>query len=503
MNQRLHVFLASALVWVLAAAGAAPAAGTTATNGVEATLRGLVVKIYVTVQRHDYTMPWQSSVPANGTGSGLLIGKRRVLTNAHIASDARFLEVQRDDDPRKYRARVEHVGHDCDLATLLITEEDFPADGAPPTFAQELPSLNEEVTVVGYPTGGTRLSVTRGVVSRVDYNTYSHSGVDQHLVLQVDAAVNPGNSGGPIVYRGQIAGLAFQGMSWAENIGYAIPTPVISHFLDDIRDGVYHGYPELGVAFLGTENPALRTHLGLENEKGGIVVSYVDPFGCAHGKIVPGDVLLTIDGCPIASDGTVVLNGNTLIFNELLERKQWSESVVFTLRRGGASTKLSVPLTGPFDPFVFRNEYDKPPRYFVYGGLVFSPLTREYLKSLDRSLSGPNDQQLLYYSQYAKVDRLYEGRDEFVVLIHRLPNPVNTYADGYLHAIVGEVNGLPIRNLKDLPKGLAAVKGRHHTIRFLGMDDFLVLDAETADKANLAILERYGVPAASRLESAP
>jgi S1-C subfamily serine protease len=503
MNPRLYALLSPALAGALALGTVPVRARAAATNGVEETLRGSVVKIYVTVQRHDYAMPWQSSVPANSSGSGLLIGKRRVLTNAHIASDARFIEVQRDDDPRKYRARVEHVGHDCDLATLLIAEEDFPADGAPPTFARDLPRLNEEVTVVGYPTGGTRLSVTRGVVSRVDYNTYSHSGVDQHLVLQVDAAVNPGNSGGPIVYRGQIAGLAFQGMSWAENIGYAIPTPVIAHFLDDIRDGVYHGYPELGVAFLGTANPALRAHLGLENERGGVAISHVDPFGCAHGKLAAGDVLLTIDGCPIANDGTVVLNGNTLIFSELLERKQWSESVLFTLRRGGAAMSLTVPLTGPFDPFVFRNEYDKPPRYFIHGGLVFSPLTREYLKTLDRSLSNPNDQQLLYYSQYAKVDRLFEERDEFVVLIHRLPSPVNTYADGYLRAIVAEVNGLPVRNLKDLPRGIAAAKGRHHVIRFLGMDDFLVLDAEAADKANAAILDRYGVPAASRLEAAP
>lgn len=463
-------------------------------------LRRSVVKIYVTIQRPDHALPWQSGRQASGNGSGFIINKRRILTNAHIVSDAKFVQVQKNGDPRRYRARVSFAGHDCDLATLSVDDPSFFEGTSAIQFAKSLPKLNDEVTVLGYPMGGARLSMTKGIVSRIDYSVYSHSGVDQHLVLQVDAAINPGNSGGPIIFRGKVVGLAFQTLAWAENIGYSIPVPVIRHFLDDIADGVYHGYPELGAAFMDARNPALRRDLKLPPYKTGVVVYYLDPFGSALGRLKQRDVLLSIDGYEIANDGTVVLDGNNVIFAELLERKQWGQSVVFRIWREGAETEITVPLTNPPDPYVYRNVYDKLPEYYVFGGLVFSPLNREYLRTLRGNLADKNNQQLIYYSQYAKIDELHRDREEFVVLIRRLPHPVNTYTDGFMKGIVTEVNGIHIRNLGDVKKAAANPTNGFHVIRFAGMDDFLVLDAGAAAESSPEISSRYGVPSTEYFE---
>src|SRR6185436_73003 len=83
----------------------------------------------------------------------------------------------------------------------------------PLTLGNEVPKLDTTVKVIGFPIGGERISVTRGVVSRVDYQEYTHSGVDQHLAIQIDAAINPGNSGGPVPQESNVVGVAFQGYS--------------------------------------------------------------------------------------------------------------------------------------------------------------------------------------------------------------------------------------------------------------------------------------------------
>jgi len=366
-----------------------------------------------------------------------------------------------------------------------------------------VPSLDAEVVVLGYPQGGNRLSLTRGVVSRVDYHLYAHSGVDEHLVLQVDAAINPGNSGGPVLFRGEVVGLAFQGLAWAENIGFAIPSPVVRRFLADLRDGAYDGYPELGVSFLEMRNPALRRDLGLPEGRTGVVVHRVDPFGSARGLVLPRDVLAAINGSPIADDGSIQLDGETVFFAELLERRQTGESVLLDVWRDGLTLSVAVPLRGPADPFVFRNLYDERPRYLTVGGLVFSPLSRNYLRTLDTGRRDAAALQLQYFFHCAKTDGLYEGRDEFVVLIHRLPHPANRYADGFLSGVVTEVNGIQVRSLRDVKRALAAPRSGFHVFAFAGMPDRLVLDAAAAAAAEPDILARYSVPAAEWLGGGP
>ncbi len=465
-------------------------------------LRRTVVKIYVTVQQHDYATPWQSSAPMQASGTGFVIDKRRILTNAHVVSNTRYIEVKKDTDPRRYRARVLHAGHDCDLAIVSVDDPSFFTDTRPVKFAVAIPRLSDSVTVLGYPVGGERLSLTEGVVSRIDYSVYSHSGVDQHLVLQVDAAINPGNSGGPVLYRGRVVGLAFQGLTRADNIGYAIPSPVLKHFLDDIEDGTYHGYQDLGAATMDLRNDALRASLGLPAAEDGVVVYYLDPFGSgsAEGCLRTGDVLLDIDGYDIAEDGTIQLDGNSVQFSELMERKQWGDAVSLRVWRDRGVLAVRVPLKTPYDPFVFRNVYDRKPEYFMVGGLVFSPLTREYLRSQGQRINESVGQQLIYYLQYAKIDGHHRDRDEFVVLSARLPHAVNTYGDGFVNAVVESVNDHPIAKLEDVRTAILSRTQGFHVFTFAGVEDRLILDAQATTAATAEVMRQYDVPATTWIE---
>ena len=125
------------------------------------------------------------------------------------------------------------------------------------------------------------MSVTTGIVSRIDFQLYTHSSIDQHLAIQISAQINPGNSGGPVMQNAKVVGVAFQGYSGdvAQGVAYMIPTPVIRRFLADIKDGQYDKYVDLGLTSTKLQNPAQRHFLGLKDDDRGVLVGTVIAAG--------------------------------------------------------------------------------------------------------------------------------------------------------------------------------------------------------------------------------
>jgi S1-C subfamily serine protease len=244
-----------------------------------------LVRITATDVEPDYRAPWNSGQIERGVGAGFVIDGQRILTNAHVVSNSRFLTVEREGDPNKYPATVQFVAHDCDLATVQVANPGF-WKGMKPLEFNGIPELESTVSAYGYPIGGERMSVTTGIVSRIDFNLYTHSAIDSHLAIQISAQINPGNSGGPVLQNGKVVGVAFQGYSGdiAQGVAYMIPTPVIRRFLTDIKDGHYDRYVDLGITYSKLQNPAQRRYLGLTtNDRGILVDTVIDAGPC--GKI--------------------------------------------------------------------------------------------------------------------------------------------------------------------------------------------------------------------------
>src|SRR5213078_4738248 len=268
-----------------------------------------LVRITATSVEPDYKAPWNSGGIQRGVGAGFVIDSHRILTNAHVVSNSRYLTVERDGDPNKYPAKVQFVAHDCDLALITVADPDFFKNMLPLKFGG-IPELESTVSAYGYPIGGERMSVTTGIVSRIDFQLYTHSAIDQHLTIQISAQINPGNSGGPVMQNTKVVGVAFQGYSGdvAQGVAYMIPTPVINRFLKDVSDGHYDKYVDLAISYSKLQNPAQRRFLGLKDDDRGVLVSTVVEAGPSASVLRPGDVLLAIDGHPIASDGNVELD---------------------------------------------------------------------------------------------------------------------------------------------------------------------------------------------------
>lgn len=176
------------------------------------------------------------------------------------------IKVKRRGSDTKFVAKLLSVGQECDVACVTVEDPEFWAGLEPVAFG-DLPRLQDSITVIGYPIGGDTMSVTSGVVSRIEVTSYVH-GASELLGIQVDAAINSGNSGGPAFNdRGQCVGIAFQSLKNEdiENISYVIPTPVITHFITDYeRNGLYTGFPTLGVEWQKMESAVCRRALGME-----------------------------------------------------------------------------------------------------------------------------------------------------------------------------------------------------------------------------------------------
>src|SRR5260221_9271265 len=305
------------------------------------------------------------------------------MTYAHVVIWGKQIIVRRYQDPRPYVAEVEYVGHDCDLAVLTVADDQF-FEKIEPLEIGDLPKVRSAVITYGYPAGGEEISYTRGVVSRIELSTYAHIGNRRLLSVQTDAAINPGNSGGPVIQEDRVVGVAFQGRAGLENAGFFIPTPVIEHFLKDIEDKSYDGFPFAGLRLMPLQNPAYRSLLKLPDYDVGARIDGILPVPATEKALKLDDVILRIGDLPIASDATMLYRGNRVSSALAFQWAQAGESVPLQVWRDGKAIEVSLPV-GPYTgDRAAGYQYDTLPRYLVYGGLVFTPLSLDYLRTLGR-----------------------------------------------------------------------------------------------------------------------
>lgn len=456
-----------------------------------------VVRIENAASIPDYRTPWNGARPASGTGTGFLIGPNQFLTNAHVVSNSSRLIIRGVDDGTPHLAKIDFIAHDCDLALLSLHDASAFTDVKPLTLKDELPLLDSEVIAVGYPVGGDRISVTRGIVSRIDFRGYAHSGADQHLAIQIDAAINPGNSGGPVLQNGKVIGVAFQGFSGAvaQNVGYIIPGPVVRRFLEDIKDGRYDHYADLAIGTFELENPALRAAVGLPDNGQGVLVTSVDSQGTCGGTLKRGDVLLEIDGKPIASDGFIEFEEERVNLNEIAERKFVGDKIKLKFWRDRQAHEAEVELKRLTSYLMAANQYEKRPEYLVYAGLVFQPLNRNLMEAFNFS----NSRIRYIYNYYVEKELHYE-LPQPVILTQVLPDSINTHLEGMAGQLVSEINGVKITKMKDVVEALAKEEGDFVVIKLAGEGRPLVLERSRIPAAHNRINQQYGVREDSYIE---
>jgi S1-C subfamily serine protease len=426
-------------------------------------IRDLVVKIHAVHHTPDVLRPWTKNSPQQVKGSGVVIEGKRILTNAHVVRYASQIYVQPNQSAERIPARVEAMTPSMDLAVLKLDDESFFDNRGTLPFAEELPRVKDTVNVYGYPTGGSELSVTQGIVSRIEYTDYYFQ--TSGLRIQVDAALNFGNSGGPAVSDGKLVGLVFSLIQNAQSIGYLIPVEEIQLFLTDIADGKYDGKPQLYDYLQTVENEALRQRLGLPAGVNGVMVT--EPYRQdPNYPLKEWDVITQIGNTPIDSEGKVAVRYDLRLSALYLVQKLAKDGYVdVTVFRDGKLNPMKLPVQSHRE-LVMPYLLNATPRYFILGPLVFSQATQDYVEraSAQRPMPASQQNSPLVTRRYDKPR--FDGEELVVVTSPMFPHRITKGYDDPERFVLSEVNGQRVKSLQHLVQLLRDDTQSQITLKF-------------------------------------
>jgi S1-C subfamily serine protease len=480
-----------------AASSAAPTSPAAPSAPQSRAVENAVVKVFATVRYPDVFKPWAKQSPQEISGSGVVLDGKRILTNAHVILYATQIQIQANEAGDKLSASVESFAPGIDLAVLKLDDESFFDSHAPLPRATVLPQVKDPVMVYGFPTGGTNLSITKGIVSRIDFTNYYYS--TSGLRIQIDAAINPGNSGGPAVAGDKMIGLAFSRLGGgAENIGYIVPCEEIELFLQDVADGHYDGKPASYDSSQTLENPALRTFLKLDKTVEGVVVN--EPFTEAPSyPLKRWDVVTKIGDTPVDDQGDIRAGDNLrLHYKYLVQTLARDGKVPLTVVREGKTKKIELPVSAKW-PRLIPSLMGNYPVYFIFGPIAFSTATEELVGQFINGSSGGRAAGALSLVGSPLITRRsekpsFEGEELVVVPAPFLPHKL---VKGYGNPggrIVSAVNGVAIKNLRHLVETLRDAKDEFVKIEFAGhYTETLILPRAATIAATDDILTDNGI----------
>jgi len=433
------------------------------------TVENSVVKVFSTVRRPDLFKPWDKAAPTEITGSGVVIEGKRILTNAHVVLYASQIQVQANQAGDKISATVEAIAPGIDLAVLKLDDESFFDSHPALPRASAVPQIKDSVLVYGFPEGGTNLSITKGIVSRIDFTSYNFpvSG----LRVQIDAAINPGNSGGPALVGDKMIGLAFSHLTTAQNIGYIIPCEEIDLFLKDIAGGHYKGKPAMFDEVQTLENPALRSFLKLDKPVKGVIVN--EPFSTdSDYPLKKWDVITKIGDTPVDDQGMVKLGDDLRVsFKYLVQNLAKEGKVRLTVVRGEKEIAVELPVS-PDYPRLIPGLHGDYPAFFLYGPVVFSVATQEFISELTAVNNG-GWSNLASIRSFPLMTRrgdkpAFDGEQLVIIPSSLFPHKLSKGYSNPVTKVVKTVNGIPVKNLNHLVEVLRDSKDAFITIEFAG-----------------------------------
>lgn len=469
-------------------------------------IRKSVVKVLSIRRTYSLSTPWKRNSGTTVSGSGVILSTTNVLTNYHVVAQTTDVSISLDGTSERLSATVEAIAPGIDLA-LLKLDEPLPESAVPLTIAETTPPPGTTIQVLGYPKGGESLSITEGVISRVEYAEYRFH--TRGLRTQIDAALNDGNSGGPMIAGGRVVGITFSGLSSSDGIGYAIPCEEIQLALKDMQDGNYDGKARLWIWTQGLQAKEMRRWLNMPDTLTGMRFASaqinVDDY-----PLRINDVITKIGSYNVNNQGKVAYNDTTQVpYGYAVEReaeidgKQGFVSVhVF---RDGTEMELQVPVFRD-GRFLLRHHFDNPPPYFVYGPIVFSVASADFTESIGLALSrggsaGRSLYRLIRLMQTLKNpywtrqgDRVTAERQQLVVIQKLISNRMTRDIKVPLPGVVKKVNGKPVTNLRQVAE---LINGLSEDLLVIEFEDVgsttIVLDRSEIESKHDEIMEENGI----------
>ena len=455
-----------------------------------------ILLVNSTLQNYNPMQPWEKENVRKVKALGVSLGNGMVLTTGAVVKAATYVELSLPDQSRTVPARVIRVDEGLNLALLgVLHETDSSIIGDRVALQTgEAMKQGDTAELAGLMDGLVPVKVPMQVES---------FDVDTIPQLQLRAArpiPAQHDSGAPIMKDGKLVGLSMNYNS-DDMLLTVVNAEMIQRFLSR-QDG--EAVPFLGLQCATLSDPVFRRYLKLEPDSGGLYISKVRPGGSAETVgIREGDVLMAIDDMPIDNvgrckhplygtiDATAVLRGH----------KPVGAVMNLTVSRAGQLQHFNMPLDRKvLDARIFgEDKTGEQPRYVMWGGLLFQPLTETFLNHVRRSSGGnlPLEFQKLVNDEAALRA---EGITEVVALTAVVPTPATLGYDSVRFCRVEAVNGKAVKGFENFVQLLDEPTGNGITELQLNKAPFRIyMDRLSVESVN-SILQNKGISPLRKVE---
>lgn len=291
--------------------------------------------------------------PSEGAGSGFVLDQEgRILTNYHVIQNAQEIQVILEDTT--FPARVVGVDPGNDIAVIQV---DAPADLLVPVELGESATLQvgQRAIVIGNPFGQFGRTLTTGVISALNRTLESPDGRAISGIIQTDAAINQGNSGGPLLdSSGRVIGInsaIFSPSGTNAGVGFAIPVDTVRRVLPEVIELGRYRHPSLGIRYVYPVTPGLAETLDLAVDAGLLLVQMRNgsPLLAAGVQGAQREVIVGMQRVYVGGDILIAVDGYSIQALEdlqiyLEENHRVGDQVTVTLRRGDEEFAVEVGL---------------------------------------------------------------------------------------------------------------------------------------------------------------
>ena len=415
----------------------------------------VLLSVALTVQDYNRVNPWEKTQAGSSRMNGVYLGNGLILTLGRSLATTNYVEISLPDGSRTVPAKVVRYDADLNLGLLSVEGEDdatiFEGRVSHEVGAPLGRGSNAELWCTLNGTEPLRIPVTAEIGMTED-------GMPR-LQMRAEQAV-PGNytHGAPVMSEGKLVGITAGYNSGSRQLR-VINAEIISRFLNAKPEDP-KGVPMMGVGMADLTDPVFRSYLGLGDNQTGVYLSSVKPSGgAAAAGLRKGDVLTSVEGLKIDNRGrcNLPLYGYLDITTVVRYLKPVGESLSVTYFRDGQEHTATLPLNRDAEQkaLIPDEEGGAAPRYVVWGGLVFQPLTSNYLSALKAEAKGALPTEFLELDGRTEELRS-RGFRELTALTLVVPTTATLGYDSCNFALVEKVNGVEPHSFDDFVKLLDA-----------------------------------------------
>ena len=451
-----------------------------------------IVLLDVTRNNFNFRIPWDKRAQSVSK-FGAVIGGKELLTTASGLSNHTLVRLQKGGRGKWINGEVRWIDYQANLAIIGVKDDGF-LEGLSPIEFADAKGLKENLQVIRWRGGNIEkraAEFSRFTVADANFNQAPR------IELKASSEIEGAGQAELMVSGKKVVGLV---ASKSGSTCSVIPAPFITDVLKLREAGKYKGLGYFDFIWQPASNPAVIDYFKLDGQPRGVLV--IKPGEKSELKL--HDIILEVGGFPIDIQGDYLdPNYGHVIMEYLACRNKWAgDTVKLKIWRGGKVQDIDyeLPKADFSDNLVMDRPNDVEPTYLIAGGLVFVPLSAEFLSSWGSDWQRSAPFRLVFYNN----QKAQKNQKSLVVLSLVLPDFYNI---GYQqrssqNIVIEKANGNLISTLEDLAKALDNPKDGFHILEFKKGSSLgkIILDAEKLEQANDRIAQRYGIQSLQKLK---